>query len=316
MRRPHPRSLTPLALVLASAFTPAWATPVLGASSSAMAAGTTGTPNTQNQPSPPSPYATSGTSVYEAAGNAQGSAFANGNGAYASGSSAEGQSAAGTARAMLTYSLTNAASTAMQYSMSFYIYSGRIESQLRDPAGLSGNEMLGASYSARISVGGVTRFSSGASLQVTENGYAWGKTGTDLNIYDDGNDGYYSWGGNSFNIDLGVLAAGETLEIVAELDTGVLSDVGTYDYNCGGGYGYGGYGYGGGGTCTDFKGRSSAFYGDPSIFEGSELPEGPVTFTASAVNGVPEPGSLLLASLGLCAATASRRRRKAPEAVS
>jgi hypothetical protein len=303
MRRPTPPHLTTLALLLAGAFMPAWAAPVLGASSSASADGVTGTPFESSYSAPA--YTSSNTSVGEAGGYANGSAFSNANGAYASSSRAEGRAADATAGAQLTYSLTNSASTAMQYSMSFYIYHGWIESMLNSSTSLTDDEILGASYSARISVGGVTRFLSSAFLQQTDTGFTWGKSGTDLNAFDDGSDGYYSWGGSTHEIDLGVLAAGETIEILAELDTGAMADVGTYDY----GYGYG---YGGGGTCTSFKGWGSAFYGDPAIFDGSELPNGPVTFTASAVNGVPEPTSLLLAGLGLGAAVLTTRRRRTP----
>ncbi len=314
MRRHTTPPLTTLALLLAAAFSPAWAAPVIGAQSSASAAGVTGTASTYSTGSPPT-YLGSNTSVSENAGWAYGSAFANSLGAYASSGRAEGLAASSTGRAQLTYSLTNESSEALRYSMSFYIYSGYIGSWLNGNTSLSDAEKLGAGYSARVSVGGVTRFMSGASLQQTTGGFEWAKQGTDLNGFDDGGDGYYSWDGSTHEIDLGVLEAGETLEILAELDTAALADVGTYDYSCGGGYGYGyGYGYGGGETCTRIKGYGQAFYGDPAMFEDSPLPNGPVTFTASAVNAVPEPTSLLLASLGLGAAVVTGRRRRSSAA--
>ena len=328
----HPK-LTLLAAALAATVfsSPVLAAPVvLGANSSATAGSppVTATPSTNSNAG----YEGSYSQISDAQGDGSANAFANSYGAYAVRSMAEGK-ASGAAQAQLTYTLTNNSGVAQAYSMSFYVYGGSINTSLNTfnniTATLSAGESLAAQYAASVKVNGVSKFSSTASILKTDSGTTYTKTGTDLNSSDDGSDGFYSWSGDYFNIDLGTLGVGESLTVLAELDDSTLSDVGTYDFGAGGGgngcYG-GGYGLFSADSDTNatappllcFKGQGSAFYGDPTEFFGSaNTGSGTTQTTFSNVpvgNAVPEPASLPLIALALAGAAASTRRRKLPQA--
>jgi len=293
---------------------------LIGAGSAASANNVAATPATFTQSLPP--YVNSSSSLSSAAGNGQGFAFANGNGAYAVSSSAEGIGS-GAANASFRETFLNFTGVRQHYSLSFYIYGGSIGTTIADGATLTGTERLRSSYSASVKVNNVSVFSSSAFVERTAGSITHGKTGTDLNINDTGSDGFYSWGGNYYTVDLGVVASGDLIAVVAEVDDMAFADVGTYSFTGGGGEN-GGYGCNTDGnvesrnsetqSCQGFKGSAGAFYGDPLGLSGqpdATLNPAPFAVTNTPANGVPEPGSIALIGVALgAAALASRRRRR------
>lgn len=319
----------------------AQAAPILGASSSASVTAGAATPSTYTDAG----YTGSYSSATDAEGNAYGNGFAKSNGAYAVGSSADGKGkSAGTAS--IQTSVTNNSGVAQQYSMSFYIYGGSINSyQYFGAPALGAGEFTTASFLASIKVNNTVAFSAGGTVFRNEAGTSGSLTGTDLsNGFDDVTDGSFSWGGQYHTIDLGVIAAGATVDVLAELSQQSESNVGTYTYtydvgccnSYGDGYGYGGCEFNfptlalaafnvevpGDGQCTQtqtgFKAGANGFYGDPFTFTGS--PQGgtgaaavlnQLNITSTPVTqAVPEPGALGLAALGLLAAGAAAQRRR------
>ena len=323
-------SLMTVAIAAAFFASPAFAAPVLGATSAATANSIAATPGTVSLAG----YESSFSQINNAGGNGSANSFANSYGAYAVRSNASGI-ASGAAHAQLTYTLLNSSAVAQSYSMSFHVYGGSISTGLNtfngNTATLTSGESLSAQYAASVKVNNVQKFSSTASILRTATSIVSSKTGTNLNSGDDGSDGFYSWGGGYFNIDLGVLGVGESMSILAELDDSTLANVGTYDFGTGSG-GYGGYG----GSCGDnqptstlgdeqsnatvgnlicFKGEAKAFYGDPTEFFSTGPTTGvggpQTTFGSTPLgNDVPEPASLPLAVLALAGAAAATRRRK------
>lgn len=315
------------------------AAPILGASSSASVTAGPATPSTYTEPG----YTGSYSYATDAEGNASGNGFAKSNGAYAVGSNAQGKGkSAGTAS--IQTSVTNNSGVAQQYAMSFYIYGGSINSYMNYGA-LGAGEFATASFLASIKVNNTVAFSAGGTVFRNEAGTSGSLTGTDLsNGGNDVTDGDFFWGGQYHTIDLGVIAAGATVDVLAELSQQSESNVGTYTYTydvgCCNSYGDG-YGYGGcefnfptlalatfnvevpvDGECnqtqTGFKAGANGFYGDPFTFTGS--PQGgtgastvlnQLNITSTPVpQAVPEPGALGLAALGLLAAGAAGQRRR------
>jgi len=238
-------------------------------------------------------------------GSASANSFANSAGAYAVGSDAQGATAAAKANASLRYAITNLSGIAQSYSATFKIYGGSISTELANGVTLLDPEYLRSSYMASITRGASTLFTSSATIEQTNSGITLGLAGTVLNDLDNGLDGFYSWDSRYVTLDLGILGAGEGMELLASLMQSSGSDVGTYDF--GGGIGYDGYcGYQGYEitTCNGFKGRSMGFYGDP-LDTDNEL-----VITSRATNAIPEPGSLALMVAALGAVAAARRKRQ------
>jgi len=289
----------------------AWAAPVLQATSAASANSIPATPSTFTTTA----FVSSNSQSIDLLGSGSGRSFASGSGAYYVGASATGL-ASGAALASFANSYTNTSGLAQLYTLNFHIYGGGISTNLA--SSLITGESLSTSYSAKIKVNGNIVWNSTATITQTDTGITSAKTGIDLNAGDDGTDGNYSWGGGYYNVVLGSFADGATLNIEAIVEDDAFANVGTYSFDCGGGYGgYGGNGYGGNvvATCESFKGAANASYGDPIDLTGVANPDpaspnGGSLFQLNPTNAVPEPASLALAGLALAAAAGAGRRRK------
>ncbi len=305
-----------LALSLVSAFAgPAFATTVtldLSATTTSSANGIAGT--TVGSVSPT--YVNSSSSGTDALGQGSAYSFANQYGAYAVHSNSQGI-ATGNADAALKYVITNDSGLLTHYSITFKIYGGSISAQTVGGGLLIANESLHSEYRASIKVNGSSVFDSSASIDRQGNTTTFVKQGFDLSIgTDDGFDGAYGWGAHYETIDLGNLAAGASVEVLAELNQRSSANVGFYAFDSGLCGGYGGYdtitasSAVAGGDC--FKGYGQGFYGDPAAISfndnDSTGANDPVVIRSAVVGQIPEPGTVGLTLLGLMAA-ASRRRR-------
>ena len=264
-------------------------------------------------------------------GYSYGYSFARDNGAYAVSSNAKGIATA-TATTSFGQSITNDSGSAQHYSMNFHIYHGFLSTALNGNAVLSGTEFLKAIYSANISVNGSNVFTSSAMVKRDANSTSGSKTGVDLNAADSASDGALAWNDSYYTIDLGTVASGGTINVLASLADETSSNVGTYTFDHGGccSYGYGCYGStpladksGLSSTdiavapcnTTDFKGSATAFYGDPINFNNAANAEAPpnglfAISATSATSDVPEPGVYGLIFLALGAAGWAGRRRR------
>ena len=316
--KPSPFRLAPLAvasMVLIWSAGAAHAAPVLGALTTAsvnsIAAPTTG-PGTD-----PS-WVTSSSFIANTLGRGIGYAFAANFGAYTVSSSATGI-ATGTAKASFDNTFTNTSGVEQFYTLNFFIYGGSISTTVFAPAGLSDGEFLKAGYGASIKFNGNTVFSSAAELlrdddnntpPLTTSGTAL--NGGTLSVSGD----TYFWDSATYSVSLGLVAAGATFNILAEVLDYAEADVGVYNFTGGGGYGGCGSGYGDlpsegqpaaalpGVDC--FKGAARAFYGDPLDVNASP-PPGQFQLIPSVV---PEPGSLGLVAGALGAGLLAMRRRR------
>ncbi|CAN5271875.1 hypothetical protein BH11PSE10_BH11PSE10_18830 [soil metagenome] len=299
---------------------------VLTADTTASASGVNATP----VPSSAAGYVGSSANQGNTLGQGYGYSFARDNGAYAVSANATGIATA-TAAASFMQSLINSSGMTQHYSMSFHIYHGYMSTALSSGASLSGAEFLKSQYMAAVSVNGSTVFDSSATVIRNATGSLGSKSGVDLNPGDDATDGELSWSDLYYTIDLGNVASGGSINVLASLKDETSSNVGTYTFDggcCSDGYGCPTSepgqpsGKGGGNsvsvaigcTTSGFKGQASAFYGDPIDFFASAgadaPPNGAFIITASDVRtDVPEPGALGLTALALGAAGWVGRRR-------
>lgn len=289
------------------------AAPVVGASSIAAVASGPATPSTTGTSG--DAYVNSYSWISDATGESYGYAFANVSGAYAvsSNSAGIGNSAA---HAQFAHRFTNTTSVAQHYTLSFYIYGGNISANATYRPLVSG-ESLTSSYAASVKtslngMGWTSVFSTAATVTTDDTGSTGSRSGVDL-VGGDSNfsDGNYTWSGAYYSVNLGIVAAGDFVDVLSEVDNSAMANVGVYNFtggDCGYGYGDGYYGYGE--YCGDyevFAGNASSFYGDPLELSGEPLA---FALTAVDVQDLPEPASLALVGLAVGAAGLARRKRK------
>lgn len=286
---------------------------VVGASSAAAVATGAGVP----APYGSAGYISSSTWAYDATGDAWGYAFANVGGAYAVSSDAAGIGNS-SAHAQFANRFYNTSGVAQHYTLSFRIYGGSISAYDYGYRPLDSGEFLTSSYAASVKVGlngGAlnTVFSSAATLTRDVAGFSLVRSGTVLNGADDPlteiGDGNYAWSNAYYSVDLGVVAAGSYIDVLAEVDNSAAANVGVYSFS-GGECGYGdaiveGYGYCGDGY--GYVGRAAAFYGDPL---GLDDPLNLALTTNAVKQDLPEPASLALVGLAVGAAGVARRKRR------
>lgn len=237
----------------------------------------------------------------------------------------------------------NTTGSALHYFYTFTLTGGEISASATTP--FAAGQFADASYAANILVNGVSLFQTNAQVTMDSTGQSLIAGGT--NIFTSGPSSCLSsafcgvsWNTQTFTLDLGILAAGASLDLSYDLTTGasgnspVLSapTVQTYDpyiyvdsttgntvYDCTGGYGDG-YGSLTGiydstpgsptfGLCVDTSfqgaapvGSSVARFGDPDFLSSQPIGNLPIT--------VPEPGTIALLGAGLAGVAAIRRRRK------
>lgn len=283
---------------------------VLGAGSSALTQSGPATPTTVTQPG----YKNSHASVTDANGAGSGYAFSSDTGAYAVNASATGK-ASGTANASFLTTVVNNNAFAQAYSLSFHVYGGFLQTALNSGATLTGLENLVASYAASVKVNNSAVFTSAATLtRNLANGITLAQSGTVLSGATLSG-GYYSWGNDYYTVNLGTVAAGDSIDVLAEVSDSAYADVGTHGVGVGGNCGN--INPTGGGLASAvgafppecFKGTARAWYGDPLAIAG--LPGSPpASGPGFAIAQIPEPASLALTLLALGAAGATSCRRK------
>ncbi len=278
------------------------ANPSLAASSNAQAGGVAASPSSGAD----ADFAYSSSWISNSDGSAQSSGFARSNGSYAVSSQATG-SANASAHAGFSYSLLNDTGAAQIYSLHFKIYGGYIGAYLAEGESFSDGEFIRSDYLASIGLNGDKVFSSSASIRGDKNGFSMSHDGVRLNPGHDGADGEYFW--NYLYVDMErTLAAGESLNIVAQLDISSFAQVGAASNGCA----EPPTGQTALSTTTGecYKAQARGFYGDPFIANGEGAPG--FTYTLSpAQQQVPEPASLALVFLSLGLAWAGTKARKA-----
>lgn len=205
-----------------------------------------------------------------------------------------------------TTSVVNDSNQARRVAFDFTVESGELS--IYEPGYARLGSVTTAGYDARIQVGGAERWASSASLSVpAQLGEAdFAETGRSLdgeldltfwsngitneeNPDPQGGRARYVWDDQEHSVDLGVLDAGQSLELTYVVRV-VTSGLKTYLQDLSG-----------------YGGDAIARFGDPFSFSGDELFDSE-SFRFTSVASVPEPASGLLFGAGLMALGWARRR--------
>ena len=137
------------------------------------------------------------------------------NGNFGSRSSGQGvYDVSGSFRILMT--ISNTSSVAQTARFDFNITPGLLSNTIASP--LTGSEFLNAALRFDLRRNGVTLWGSSASLNSNASGSTYSASG-DTSLYTRSTDTYYSIASASKSIDLGVLNAGESIQLSYELDS-------------------------------------------------------------------------------------------------
>lgn len=159
-----------------------------------------------------------------------------------------------------------------------------------EPANCSSRLNAASMYEANITLDGNVVWSSEASLTIDNDELSFSEGGTQsLGTYN--GSGFFGWGAQSFNIDLGLIAAGQTFDLIYSVTASSLMSLDdplvVFD--------------------EDFIVNGRTQFGDPNTFNQFSAN----TFTATPANVVNAPGTIALFGLALVgAAGLSRRKNK------
>ncbi|WP_426358239.1 PEP-CTERM sorting domain-containing protein [Pseudocolwellia sp. HL-MZ19] len=238
------------------------------------------------------------TSVNGEVASAYSSASGESDGSFYS-SSASYDYASATSSVKQTYTVTNDTSEDQFFDFSFDVVAGSLESMCGNssddnPYGINENGygsdtcedtgFASASYMAEILFNGLSVWDSAVSMSLDSTGLTYVTSGTELSPVDTDSNTYY-WSDSSFNIDLGLVAAGSDFTVEYILTTQAESF-----------------------TSEEFNiyTQGRAQFGDPSGFGTTNVSFD--TTAATTPTSVPVPATLALLGLGLVGFRISKRK--------
>lgn len=233
--------------------------------------------------------------------------------------------------------IENQTSTAQHYYYNFTISDGEISARNNT---LTAGQFANAEYSLGISLNGISLFNSGGTVLTDNINFLLNSSGTNIFTSTSCLSNSFcsaSWSGQSFLLDLGILAVGGTLELTYDLSTHAWGNTGgpstvyteiyppeiSTDPNTGqtvyscdlyGGEVTGTYNPATGNceyVATNYNSESSvARFGDPDSLTGQPIYPFDLLSSQAVGGTVPEPTPIALIGAGLLGAIVARRRKK------